>query len=114
MSTKIRPKKTKFIRLRVSDPELTLLRDKAALAGCTISELIRKALGRTRTWTVPDKEVAREQIRQIAKIGNNLNQAAKWANTYKTCAEAAEIIAHLIVIERLLHTLLDSANHKEA
>lgn len=114
MSTKIRLKKTKYIRLRVSDPELTLLREKAALAGCTISELTRKALERTRTWTVDDKNIAREQISQIARIGNNINQLAKWANTFKSYAEAAQIISHLIAIERLLRSLLQNASNKGA
>ncbi len=31
----------------------------------------------------------RERTRQVARIGNNLNQLARWANTHKTAAEAA-------------------------
>ena len=36
----------------------------------------------------------------MARIGNNLNQIARWANTHKEAAEAAEVIAHLAAIER--------------
>ena len=43
--------------------------------------------------------------RQIARIGNNLNQIARWANTFKASAEAVEVIAHLIAIERALLAL---------
>ena len=39
---------------------------------------------------------------QIAGIGNNLNQIAGWANTYAETAEAVEVIAHLVAIERAI------------
>jgi hypothetical protein len=32
---------------------------------------------------------------QIAKVGNNLNQLAKWANTYKLAAGEARVIMFL-------------------
>ena len=34
--------------------------------------------------------------------GSNLNQIARWANTYKDAAEAVEVIAHLAAIKREL------------
>ena len=34
-----------------------------------------------------------------AGIGANLNQIARWANTFKANAEAVEIVAHLVAIE---------------
>ena len=45
-------------------------------------------------------EVERERTRQVARIGNNLNQIARWANTYAERADAFELIAHLVAIER--------------
>ena len=54
---------------------------------------------RTRTWTAPAAAVERERTRQIARINNNPNQIARWANTYKTATEAVEVIAHLVAIE---------------
>ena len=41
----------------------------------------------------------RERNRQVARIGNNLNQIARWANTHRSEAEAVEVIAHLVAIE---------------
>ena len=35
----------------------------------------------------------------------NLNQIARWANTFKANAEAVEIVAHLVAIERALAAL---------
>lgn len=43
-----------------------------------------------------------ELLRELAKIGNNLNQIAKWANTYKTEADAVQVVQALIAIERSL------------
>ena len=51
------------------------------------------SVNRTRTWTAPAAAVERERTRQIARIGNNPNQIARWANTYKTATEAVEVIA---------------------
>ena len=65
---------------RVSPAELADWQAKAASAGVSLSALLRKAMARTRTWTAPAAEVERERTRQIARIGNNLNQIARWAS----------------------------------
>ena len=36
-------------------------------------------MARTQTWTAAAREVERERTRQIARIGSNLNQIARWA-----------------------------------
>ena len=63
---------------------------------------MRRSVGRVRTWTVAHAEVERERTRELARIGNNLNQIARWANTHKGPVEAVEVIGHLIAIERAL------------
>jgi hypothetical protein len=40
--------------------------------------------------------------RQTARVGNNLNQLARWANTHARAAEAVSVIAHLVSFERSL------------
>ena len=54
------------------------------------------SVGRVRTWTVAHTELERERTRELARIGSNLNQIARWANTYKENAEAVEVAAHLV------------------
>lgn len=44
----------------------------------------------------------KERIRQLARIGANLNQLARWANTWKSRAEAVEILTALASLERAL------------
>ena len=51
--------------------------------------------GRVRTWTVAHTELERERTRELARIGSNLNQIARWANTYREAADALEVVAHL-------------------
>ena len=55
-----------------------------------------------RTWTAPALAVERERSRQIARIDNNLNQLARWANIHKAAAEAVAVIANLVSFERSL------------
>ena len=64
-----------------------------------------RSLGRVRTWTVAHTELERERTRELARIGSNLNQIARWANIHKEAADALEVVAHLAAIERALETL---------
>ena len=98
-------RRTVLVAVRVSPTEFAAWRAKAAAAGVPLSALLRRAMARTRTWTAPAAEVERERTRQIVRIGNNLNQVARWANIHKTAAEAVEVITHLITIERALAAL---------
>ena len=93
------------IRIRMSPKEKLEWQEKAAYAGVSLSNLVRQAMKRTHTWTVVDRSLIKEQIQQISRIGNNLNQIAKWANTYKSTAEAIEVIAALRAIEQKLNSL---------
>ena len=47
------------------------------------SALLREAMARTRTWTAWARAVEREHTRQIAGIGNNLNQLVRWASGFR-------------------------------
>jgi len=39
-----------------------------------------------------NKEECREVAAQLAKLGNNVNQLARWANTHKSAADAGRVI----------------------
>ena len=62
-------------------------------------------MARTRTWTAAAAEAERERTQQIARIGNNLNQIARWANAHAEPIDAVEIIAHLVSISQTLDKL---------
>jgi hypothetical protein len=94
--------RTVMVAARVTPAEHAAWREKAAAAGVSPSVLLREAMARTRTWTASARSVERERTRQIARIGNNLNQLVRWVNTHRTAAEAVSVIAHLVSFERSL------------
>ena len=94
-----------WVKIRASEAERAEWHAKARSAGLTLSDLVRRSVGRARTWTVAHAEVERERTRELARIGNNLNQIARWANTFASTAEAVEVVAHLVAIERTLAAL---------
>ncbi|NOG58868.1 MAG: plasmid mobilization relaxosome protein MobC [Proteobacteria bacterium] len=73
-----------------------------------MSDLIRESLNRVRTWSQGDRQSYRERTIQVARIGNNLNQIGRWANTYKNTASTIEVVSQLIAIERELKRLIDA------
>ena len=91
-----------MVAARVTPAEHAAWRQKAAAAGVPPSVLLREAMARTHTWTASARSVERERTRQIARIGNNLNQLARWANAHKENIEAVSVIAHLVSFERSL------------
>ena len=56
------------------------------------------------TWSAGgDRRRARAHPCRSPRIGNNLNQIARWANTHaETAMDAVEVIAHLVAIERAM------------
>ena len=98
-------RRTVVAHARVTPAELSAWNAKASAAGVTLSELLRQAMSRTQTWTAPAMEVERERTRQVARIGSNLNQIARWANTHLDELAPVEVIAHLVAIERALARL---------
>lgn len=93
------------ITIRLSQQEKEAWQEKAVRAGIPLSTLMRQAMSKTRTWTAGDRSLIKEQTRQISRLGNNLNQIAKWVNTYKSTAEAIEVIEALRAIEQTLTQL---------
>ena len=95
-------RRTGQLHLRVSPAEIAAWRAKAAAVGVPLSDLLRQAMARTRTWTAAAADAERQRTRQVARIGNNLNQLARWANANASAVEAVEVIANLVAFEREL------------
>ena len=104
--------KTNHIGIRATDAEKLDWELIAHTEGLKVSQLARDLLNNYSNGGGSDLRSAsnkvelargrREFIRQVARIGNNLNQIARWANTYKGAAEATQIIASLARIESAL------------
>ena len=122
MSTKVN--KTNHIGIRATDAEKLDWELIAHAEGLKVSQLARTLLnnysnkhgsssrsasnkvGKVRSVSlVRSAQSRRELVRQVARIGNNLNQIARWANTYKSAAEATQVISSLARIESALLAL---------
>lgn len=91
-----------WLKVRTTTEEHSTWTAKAHSAGLTLSDLVRHALDGTRMRRRDRAAVDPALLRQLAHIGNNLNQLARWANRDRSRVEAAAVIAHLIEIDREL------------
>jgi len=80
-------KKTAVVALRLTEQTARHWRDLAEAAGLPLGEFVRQSMGekgKVRTRTVmhrADRDAYRERSREIAKIGNNINQIARRVNS---------------------------------
>lgn len=92
-------RRSAWIKLRVTPEEKKVIAAKAAAQGLTVTDFLRQ---RALDYRLRQTALEKERIRQIARIGANLNQLARWANTWKGRAEAVEILTTLASLERAL------------
>lgn len=96
---------------RCSESEKALLLSKAERAGVRLSTLMREALGIVsvrRRRVIPKADPA--LLREVGRIGGNLNQIARWLNTATAMNATREIDAltiatRLVAIERAVRLL---------
>ena len=91
--------RTAWIKLRVTPTEKEAIIAKAASQGQTVTDFIRQ---RALDYRLRQTPLEKERVRQLARIGANLNQLARWANIHKSRAEAIDVLAALVSLERAL------------
>ncbi len=91
--------------LRCYDTELVAWHKLAHKHDLELSAYIRAILNKAH---IPSKKLSAnpELIRQLAAIGNNLNQLSHWANTYKRKAEIKTIEVNIEKIKLRLDQVL--------
>ena len=98
--------RSKWVHVKVSVLEKESWQSLAEADGLTLSDLIRQHMGAAKLVhrePVKKRRVKRVDpalIRELAKIGNNLNQISRWANTFKSDAEAMAVLRALLSVER--------------
>ena len=97
-------RKTSWLSFRCTAAELAGWQATATAAGLPLSQLVRRALSRVRTWTASRVDVEQARTRELARIGSNLNQLARWANTHQAGLDAVTILTHLTTLSRELAT----------
>jgi hypothetical protein len=88
--------KGEFIAVRVTKADRARIGEKAQESGLKIGGYLRAlALGSAGARAVKRPRVEREQLArllgEIGKLGSNVNQLAKWANTERSPASVAEL-----------------------
>ena len=76
--------KDKAILVRVSEEERNVLKQRAANAGVSVSDLVRLALVYSDRLTIQTIDISplRDLCYELTKQGTNLNQFMKFLNTY--------------------------------
>lgn len=106
--------KTRVTRVRLSESQYQALKAAAEAEHITYSNYLRKLLDIAPTKIPPPRrqrlthQADPALLVALARIGNNLNQIGRWANTYKSTADALEILSALSTIELALDTLIQS------
>ena len=110
-----REARDQLVQLRCTSSERDRWREKAEASGKPLSVFLREALDgapvrRRRRVATADPAL----LRQIAQVGNNLNQLAKWCNRDKSGVNAMAVIARLIEIDRELRVIREMASRSAA
>ena len=88
-----------MVKLRVTPAEKTAITAKAEAQGQTVTDFIRQ---RALDYRLRQTPLEKEHVRQLARIGANLNQLARWVNIHKSRAETIDVLAALGSLERVL------------
>ena len=107
-------KRSRLIRVRCTPAELERWQTVAHSSNETLSGIIRRLLdGTPEKVRAPIPPVDARLLRQVASVGNNLNQIARVVNEARVIeahADARDILGHLVIIERSLRQLVQEAS----
>ena len=115
MESQIKIKRTSVVNLRLSDEEKARWQRQAADVGLTLADYLRKKTDGAESTNIEPRKKRRplkqieanpELLLGIARLNSNLNQIAKWANTFKSAADAASVIAELIILDENISNYL--------
>ena len=85
----------RVLRVRASAEELEHWRALSDAAGMPLSDLVRLSMGRVKPWSAEDRQERARLLRQLAAIGNNLNQIARRVNVAVLAGERLPVLAEL-------------------
>lgn len=102
-------KRGSWLKVRILPDEKKALKELADSHGMTLSDFVRDKIGsiadqvgRQPKDSKPVRRADPMLLANIGRVGSNLNQIARWANQFKSAADAATILAALVAIEQAL------------
>ena len=93
--------------VRMPPETRALLNRKAKAAGLSESALIRALIEDAPIVSAAEQTARQQTNAQLARIGNNLNQLARHANSWRGNADAACLAAEVAAIRAELRTIFD-------
>ncbi len=103
---RVKTARSSAVIVRLHAEERDALRLNAGVHGLSMSDYIRQTCLGIRLRKTPEEK---RRLHELARIGVNINQLARWANTYKGTAETVEVLTALADIER--HILSFASTH---
>lgn len=105
-----RENREKWVHVKLTDAERRAWKSMAADSKLTVADLIRQRMatkieGREPQKKRPTRRADPRMIQSVGRVGSNLNQIARWANTYGGAADAAQILAALVAIDEQISRL---------
>lgn len=94
-----------FIGVWLGDKEFAYLNNQCTITGLSTSALVRQAIAGTQLRPRPPDEYT-SLLRELAAIGNNINQIAHWANARKSIHEA-EIVEAAVLVNKAWRLVKD-------
>jgi hypothetical protein len=101
--------RSRRVWIRFSEAEHAALVARARAAGLRPSALLRDHLGKVR---IRHREDERQRLTALNRINANLNMLARWCNTHKGGADAVQIMAYLVALERVISRLADAQERR--
>lgn len=107
-----RTHRSAWVHIKATPAERAAWQALAAGEGVTVADLVRSRLAASQVGRPPRRgrmaapPTDPALLAGLARIGNNLNQLARWANTYRGAADRVQILAALAAIERQLSFFL--------
>ena len=105
--------RSRIVRVRTSDTEFSKIKDIAKARGLSISELVRRAALGTRmparTFDANNTAVLARTLSEIGRVGGNLNQLVRLANSGRIAGrddELSRVLADVDVVRSRLRELL--------
>lgn len=119
-------KRSAWVHVKATPGERVQWQAAAQAANLTLSDLIRQSLALALATSSTPALVGRSPprpprrpapppadpvlLRELARIGNNINQLAKWAHTYKSGVDQAVLLVNLAIIRADFLSLLPHTN----
>ena len=101
-------KLTKVVYLRLTAEQLRVVDSSVEQTGLTRSQLLRRAVLGLEIRTPSHHQLRRELIAQLSRIGNNLNQLARHANTTGELTMQADLAEVLEQIRSAIEDLVET------